>query len=59
MRWKAVGATTTGSEMSVPSTVVAVVTLDTSTSTRGLSTQREKAARFSRSVHSSFAPPAK
>ena len=28
MRWKAVGATRTGSETSVPSTVVAVVTED-------------------------------
>jgi hypothetical protein len=38
---------------------VDVVTLETSTSTRGRSTQRLNASRFSNSVHSSFAPPAK
>ena len=57
--WNAIGATRTGKLTSVPSTVVSVVTSDTSTSVRGRSTQRRKAATFSRSVHSSFAPPAK
>ena len=58
VRWKAVGATNSGIELSVPSTVVAVVTRETSTSMRGRKIQRSNAARFSRSVHSSFAPPA-
>ena len=57
-RWKAVGATSTGSATSLPSTVVAAVTLPTSTSTRGRSSQRSKAAAFPRSVCSSPAPPA-
>ena len=57
--WNATGATSTGRLTSVPRTVVAVVTSETSTSIRGRSTQRRKAARFSPSVHSSFAPPAK
>jgi hypothetical protein len=59
MRWYAVGATSMGSEVSVPRTVVAVVTSETSTSIRGLSTHRSNAARFSRIVHSSPAPPKK
>ena len=59
IRWKAVGATSSGIETSVPSTLVAVVTSETSTSIRGRSTQRSNAARFSRIVHSSLAPPAK
>ena len=59
MRWKAVGATRSGIEACAPSTVVAVVTSDTSTSIRGRSTQRSNAARFSRIDHSSSAPPAK
>jgi hypothetical protein len=41
----------------VPSTVVVVVTVETSTNIRGRRTQRSNAARFSLSVHSSFAPP--
>jgi hypothetical protein len=57
-RWNAVGATSTGSATSVPSTVVAVETVLMSTSTRGRSSQRAKATRFSRSVCSSPAPPA-
>jgi hypothetical protein len=43
----------------VPSTVVAADTLLTSTSMRGRSFRRVKAATFSRSVCSSHAPPAK
>jgi hypothetical protein len=46
-----------GIELSVPRTVVAVVTRETSTSMRGRRIQRSNAARFSRKVHSSFAPP--
>ena len=57
VRWNAVGATNSGIELSVPRTVVAVVTSETSTSIRGRRIQRSNAARFSRSVHSSFAPP--
>ena len=57
--WNATGATSTGKATSVPSTVVAVVLVETSTSMRGRRTQRPNAATFSRSVHSSFAPPAK
>ena len=38
--WNAVGATSSGIETGVPSTVVAVVTSETSTSTRGRSLQR-------------------
>ena len=47
-RWNAVGATSTGSAISVPSAVVAVDVSATSTSIRGRSTQRRNAARFSR-----------
>ena len=57
VRWKAVGATNRGIELFVPSTVVSVVTCETSTSIRGRRIQRSNAVRFSRSVHSSFAPP--
>ena len=46
-------------DLLVPSTVVAVETSDTSQSTRGRNVQRAKAARFSRSVHSSPEPPAR
>ncbi len=55
----AVGATRTGSDTTCPSTVVAFERDETSTSTRGRRTYRENAARFSRMVHSSSAPPAK
>ena len=58
-RWKATGATSSGIETSVPSTVVAVLTSQTSTSIRGRSRRRAKAATLSRSVRSSPAPPAK
>ena len=58
-RWNATGATSTGIDTVVPSTVVAVDGSATSTSTRGRSCQRRKASTFSRSVHSSSAPPAK
>jgi hypothetical protein len=57
--WYATGATTTGSSMGVPSTVVAVETSETSQRTRGRNVQRSKAARFARSVHSSPEPPAR
>ena len=59
MRWKASGATSTGIDTSWPSTVVSVATEVTSTSIRGRSWRRSKASSFSRSVHSSPAPPAK
>ncbi len=58
-RWNATGATSSGIDTVVPSTVVAVVGSETSTSTRGRSRQRPKASTFSRSVRSSPAPPAK
>ena len=57
--WYATGPTTTGSATGVPSTVVAVEISDTSQRTRGRNVQRAKAARFSRSVHSSPEPPAR
>ena len=44
--WNAIGATSAGIETGVPSTVVAVVTDDTSTSTRGRNRTRENASRF-------------
>ncbi len=53
------GATSSGIETGVPSTVVAVVISDTSTSIRGRNRQRPYAAAFARSVTSSPAPPAK
>ena len=53
------GAITTGSAISVPSTVVAVETWPTSTSTRGRSLRCSNAATLSRRVTSSPAPPAK
>jgi hypothetical protein len=46
-------------EGAVLATVVAVDGSATSTSTRGRSCQRRNASTLSRSVHSSFAPPAK
>ncbi len=55
----AIGATSTGMESSSPSTVTAVVTVLTSTRTRGLSRQPSNAATFARTVCSSPAPPAK
>ena len=59
MRCSATGATITGSAISVPRTVVLVVTSLTSTSTRGSSWRRANAASLSASVRSSPAPPAK
>ena len=53
-RWKATGATSTGSATSCPSTVVAVEASATSTRTRGRRCQRRKAATLSASVSSSF-----
>jgi hypothetical protein len=55
--WNAIGAMRTGMDTGVPSTVVSVVTAETSTSTRGRSRNGEKASRFQRSVRSSPAPP--
>jgi hypothetical protein len=55
----ATGATRIGAPTVVPSTVMLVSTVLTSTSTRGLSFQRANAAMFSRSVDSSPAPPRK
>jgi hypothetical protein len=59
MRWKAVGATSSGIDTGVPRTVVRVVVVLTSTSMRGRSCQRANASTLSRSVRSSPAPPAK
>ena len=56
--WNAIGATSTGMETGVPSTVVSVVTADTSTSTRGRRRNLENASLFHCSVRSSPAPPA-
>ena len=55
--WKAIGATSAGIATGVPSTVVSVETLETSTSTRGRSLKCENASRFQRNVRSSPAPP--
>jgi hypothetical protein len=57
--WSATGAISTGIEISVPRTVVAVEQPRTSTSTRGRSFRRSNAATLSRRVTSSPAPPAK
>jgi hypothetical protein len=59
MRWKATGATRSGIETRVPSTVVSVDTSVTSQRTRGRRRQRANASTFQRSVRSSSAPPAK
>ena len=58
IRCSAVGAASTGILTGCPSTIVERSTFDTSTSTRGTSATRSNAKRFSRSVHSSPAPPA-
>ena len=58
-RWKATGATSSGIETPVPSTVVAAVTSETSTRTRGRRRQCANAATLASSVRSSPAPPAK
>ena len=55
-RWKAVGATSTGTGTAVPSTVVEASMVDTSTSTRLWKRHRWKARSFSRTVHSVRAP---
>ena len=54
-----VGAIASGSFDSTPKSFTRVSTCATSTSTRGSSRTRSKAARFSRSVTSSSAPPSK
>ena len=46
--WNAIGATRTGIDTGVPSTVVSVVTDETSTRTRGRSRKLENASRFQR-----------
>ena len=55
--WKAIGATSAGIDTGVPSTVVSVETVETSTRTRGRRRYCENASRFQRSVRSSPAPP--
>ena len=53
------GATPSGEDTCVPSSVVAVLTAPTSTSMRGRNRQREYEATFARRVTSSPAPPSK
>ena len=57
--WNAHGATITGDDSAAPSTVTDGSGDDDARSTRGLSTHRSNARRFSAIVHSSPAPPAK
>ena len=57
--WKATGATSTGCFSSAPSSSIRVLTSDTSTSTRGHSSQSANASTLRRRVRSSPAPPAK
>ena len=59
MPWYASGASSTGIETSVPSTVVAVETFAHVDEHTRPQLPSPKAATFSRSVHSSPAPPAK
>ena len=59
IRWIATGATSTGIETGVRSTVVAALVSLTSTSTRGRSAQRRQPSTLSARAHSSSAPPAK
>ncbi len=56
--WIAVGATSSGIETLVPSTVVAALTVETSTSTRGRSFSARHASTLPVSASSSPAPPA-
>jgi hypothetical protein len=56
--WKATGATITGCGRSLPSSVVRMSTVETSTITRGRIAIRRHARSLSRSVISSPAPPA-
>ena len=56
--WIAVGATSSGIETGVPSTVVAVETSATSTRTRGRSFSARQASTFPARASSSPAPPA-
>ena len=59
IRWKAVGATSTGSDTSVPSTVVAASPRRRRRASAASAPSARRPRRFSRIVHSSFAPPAK
>ena len=56
--WIAVGATSSGIETGVPSTVVAALTSETSTRTRGRSFSARHASTLPVSASSSPAPPA-
>ncbi len=58
-RWYAQGATSTGNDTRVPSTDVEGSGAPAPRRKRGRSIQRSNARRFSASVHSSPAPPAK
>jgi hypothetical protein len=57
-RWKAVGASTTGIVMSVPSRLTARSRFTGPRSTLGSSRRRANADSFARNVTSSSAPPA-
>ncbi len=58
-RWNAVGEMTTGSSVSRPNRVVAVVRVPLPRNTLGSSASLAKPARLARNVVSSPAPPAK